>query len=147
MTTQQQTVWSILCHKLAMGHPVTYRARGQSMRSMIPDGALVGLVPWPNGVVRPQVGDVVLAWDGQRAVLHRVIGRYQDRVWVKGDRNDRIDRFHISQLLAKAETVDGGPVHRTLGSTGAIAQVGLSLIHPVVKAVRRRLRRKFQEKG
>ncbi|NUN13591.1 MAG: S24/S26 family peptidase [Myxococcales bacterium] len=138
MTTQHQAVWKILCHKLAMGVPVTYRARGQSMRPAIPDGATIGLVPWSNKGVDPCIGDVVLAWDGHRAVLHRVIGYCGSHVWIKGDRHDRIERFHTSQLLGKVDTVDGVRVDGRFGSAAAVIQVGLSVVHPLLKSIRKR---------
>jgi hypothetical protein len=55
---------------LRAGHPVWLRARGQSMRPLIPDGSEVLVVPLERP---PRVGEVVLLEVLGEVALHRVV--------------------------------------------------------------------------
>lgn len=78
-------LWELAAQRLASGRPFELRARGDSMRPTIPDGALVTLAPLGTRGVR--VGDVVLLQVGEGAVIHRVVARWGGLVWTKGDLN------------------------------------------------------------
>lgn len=72
---------------IAAGHTTTFRVKGRSMRAFLEDGRdQVILAPFDPRRIGP--GDVVLAEVSPRCyVLHRVVGRRDDRLRLRGDGN------------------------------------------------------------
>lgn len=67
------------------GLPFRFTAKGRSMYPFIRDSDVVTVAPYASH--RPRVGDVVaFARPGSRKlIVHRVIGREQTGLWIKGD--------------------------------------------------------------
>ncbi|MCB9547508.1 MAG: S24/S26 family peptidase [Myxococcales bacterium] len=81
---------------LAAGLPVRLRARGASMRPAVRDGDVLLLAP---DAAHAGVGDLVLVPREDFGVVHRVIARVGERVWVKGDALPRPDGWFDRRAL------------------------------------------------
>jgi hypothetical protein len=66
------------------GRPCRFEAKGFSMGPFIRDGDYITVFPLPTG--GPRVGDVVAALlDGERTVVHRLVGKRFGAWMLKGD--------------------------------------------------------------
>lgn len=84
-TIDNKTLLGEICNLLSQGKKVKLRAKGNSMRPFI-HGNEDTLILAPTGTLHH--GDVVLARvDGDRYVVHRVVGLKDDKVMLMGDGN------------------------------------------------------------
>ena len=92
---------ALLGEALGRGRHVTIRARGHSMRPLVPDGSQVLLVPL-GGV--PKVGDVVAYGRGANLVIHRVCRVRDERITTRGDGGSGREEpsINTSALLGRA---------------------------------------------
>jgi hypothetical protein len=84
-----------LIHALEEHGRITFRARGGSMRPVIPDDSLVEVHSFLEGV-EPRVGQIILVAQPERTVLHRlvdIIDTSRGRAFLcRGDRVQHYDR-------------------------------------------------------
>jgi hypothetical protein len=93
---------------LARGEPVTFTARGASMRPFVRDGDRVTVSP----AARARVGDLVLVGAGDSlGVVHRVLWARDGRYLTKGDALPAVDGWtsHILGVVTRVERA-GRPV-------------------------------------
>lgn len=111
------------------------------MRPTIPDGALVTVAPVPG--TGPRIGDIVLARDGDRSVVHRVIGRSHGALRLKGDLNPREDPpITPSQVLGRVVRVEvAGKARRVSGRRGALLGLFWAALSRAAPAIKRSLGR------
>jgi len=88
---------------IAQGKLVQFHLKGQSMEPFIRDGRKIALAP--VRFVQIALGDVVLArWKG-KWILHRVIFKTQEYLYLAGDGNlSQIERVRKEDLIARLST-------------------------------------------
>lgn len=98
------TLLGEICTLLSQGKKVKLRAKGNSMRPFI-HGSEDILVLAPSGTLHKE--DVVLARiDGQRYVVHRIVGLNDDKVTLMGDGNlYRTEKCSKSDIFGTVECV------------------------------------------
>lgn len=130
---------SLVREALSLGRSVTIRARGHSMRPLIPDGSLVEIVPLPRS---PRVGDVLALGRGRHLVVHRVHAVTEAGVVTMGDGGAKPDRpfepCEILGIVRRVETPRGlvmrldGSAARLLGRV-IVALLGVRPGRPVLR--------------
>jgi rhamnosyl/mannosyltransferase len=86
------------------GKHVLVKVKGSSMRPFLHDGDTVELMPATDGAVR--WGAIVLAYrDDYGVVLHRVIKRRNDKIWLRGDAQTKAkEEISLKDVWAYSET-------------------------------------------
>ena len=94
----------LLREALQRGRTVTIRARGHSMRPLVPDGSKVTLVPLAGP---PKVGEIVAYGRGRQLVIHRVSRVKNGQVTTMGDggRGRADPAVDVRRLLGRAVEV------------------------------------------
>jgi rhamnosyl/mannosyltransferase len=89
---------------LETGKRVLIQVRGKSMRPFLQDGDTVELIPATDRSVR--WGTIVLAHlDDYGVILHRVIRRKKEKVWLRGDAHSRSKEVtSVQEVWAYTET-------------------------------------------
>lgn len=89
---------------LGSGRRLRFRARGASMRPQIADGSVLEVAPLSDRP--PRLGDILLyEMEGPRLVAHRVVGRKQGDLLLRGDSAERLDRAPPSAILGRVESI------------------------------------------
>ena len=95
-------VVELLKDTIHTGRTVRIRARGGSMRPLIPDGSVVELGPINR---RLEVGDVVAARVGKQFVIHRITS-IGSMITLRGDLTHHEDRpVHPSDIIAVGQSI------------------------------------------
>src|SRR5437899_2313832 len=95
---------------LRAGLSVKFVARGQSMRPLIRDGAILHIKPLDSA--RPRKGDILFchlpAQDGENVLVHRLLRYLPDgRLLTKGDHQPLPDRpVFLNQVLGRVSQVE-----------------------------------------
>jgi len=103
----QNAAIELLSATIGTGRTVRIRARGGSMRPLIPDGSVVELGPLPNQL---SIGDVVAARVNGRFVIHRVVS-LGPMITLRGDTtraNDPLVHPHDIIAIGRTVTTPGG---------------------------------------
>ncbi|UCG43080.1 MAG: S24/S26 family peptidase [candidate division WOR-3 bacterium] len=135
---------------LARGLPFRFRARGWSMSPFIRDRDVITIVPVDSTSLK--IGDIVAfaGPDGQRLVVHRVVGRRGTDLRIQGDSAARAadDLVPESSVLGRVKRVErnGQQVWFGLGTERLVVAFlsrkrVLSLLVMKVRALVRRLGR------
>lgn len=90
-------VYALCAEVTTAGGCLRVQATGRSMSPSLPDGAVVvlGAVPQP-----PPIGAIVLGLLHDHVILHRVLWRWRNRVFLAGDANAWCDGWMDSEYLA-----------------------------------------------
>jgi hypothetical protein len=101
-TPPENNLTALFREALRRGRQLNIRARGHSMRPLIPDGSIVEVRPMSG---RLRIGDIVAAQRGQRLYIHRVHA-VEPMVLLWGDGNRRPDRsFQDSDILGRVHRI------------------------------------------
>ena len=96
-SNEEDLVWQWVDYELQHDRSVEIIATGQSMSPMIPSGSRLVLTPINKASKRICVGQVV--YIPQIRVIHRVIARWNDTIWIKGDRLPYCDTIYYSSAI------------------------------------------------
>ena len=82
--TDADLAWQWVDYELSQQRSVTLTVTGQSMLPYIPSGSILTFTPFQAEKQHLQIGQVVYC--PKLRIVHRVIAKYGQRIWVKGDR-------------------------------------------------------------
>lgn len=139
---ENETFFTWVEQQLVQGDQVWIPVRGKSMEPFLREGDTVLLKT--VGVADIAIGDMVLARWAQRHVLHRVVRKEANELWLVGDNNlVQIEKIPAADLIAAVFEVRRAKrplsVCNTFNKNLAIVWYHLRLPRRVVAAIRRRI--------
>ena len=138
---ENESFFSVVKDRLDLGDRVCIPVVGKSMEPFLREKDEVLLQTARDAEIA--IGDIVLAKWGQRYVLHRVVRKKADELWLAGDNNlMQIEKVGVADILAVLlEARRAGkilPVSRPFNKNLGLLWYYLRLPRRVVVAIKRR---------
>ena len=108
MNMDSHTYHTLLREQLGSGKRVRLSLSGTSMLPTLHSDDFPTVAPLDG---EPNVGDLLLFADGERLVLHRLVGKQGDQYTLQGDHNYGTETCHRSDLLGRVVAVEYADGH------------------------------------